>query len=171
MSGLPPDHESYARAALVAYGRDRDTPMRLLSLSENATYLADDRDPIVLRVHRPGYHSLDGIRSELKWMAALREQTPVVTPELIPARDGSEVVAATVAGNTLHVDAVTFISGCTAEEQPDVSVSTSWAGSPRRCTTTSRVGPRRSTSPGSAGMSRPRSAARRAGATGATRQA
>ena len=53
-------------------------------------------------------------------MAALREQTPVVTPELIPARDGSEVVAATVAGNTLHVDAVTFISGCTAEEQPDV---------------------------------------------------
>ena len=120
MSGLPPDHESYARAALVAYGRDRDTPLRLLSLSENATYLADDRDPIVLRVHRPGYHSLDGIRSELKWMAALREQTPVVTPELIPARDGSEVVAATVAGNTLHVDAVTFISGCTAEEQPDV---------------------------------------------------
>ena len=51
-------------------------------------------------------------------MAALREQTPVVTPELIPARDGSDVVSATVAGNTLHVDAVTFITGCTAEEQP-----------------------------------------------------
>jgi Ser/Thr protein kinase RdoA (MazF antagonist) len=120
MSGLPPDHESFARAALTAYGRDRETPLRLLSLSENATYLADDGDPMVLRVHRPGYHSLEAIRSELKWMAALREQTPVVTPELIPARDGSDVVAATVADNTLHVDAVTFIAGCTAEEQPDV---------------------------------------------------
>ena len=120
MSGLPPDHESFARAALTAYGRDRDTPLRLLSLSENATYLADDGDPMVLRVHRPGYHSLEAIRSELRWMAALREQTPVVTPELILARDGSEVVTATVADNTLHVDAVTFIAGCTAEEQPDV---------------------------------------------------
>jgi Ser/Thr protein kinase RdoA (MazF antagonist) len=120
MSGLPPDHESYAREALAAYGRDRDTPLRLLSLSENATYLVGDGDPMVLRVHRPGYHSLQAIRSELRWMAALREQTPVVTPELIPARDGSDVVAATVGGNTLHVDAVTFIVGCTAEEQPDV---------------------------------------------------
>ena len=120
MSGLPSDHESYARAALDAYGRDRDAPLRLLSLSENATYLVDDGDPMVLRVHRPGYHSLKAIRSAHKWMAALREQTRVVTPELIPARDGSDVVSATVAGNTLHVDAVTFITGCTAEEQPDV---------------------------------------------------
>jgi len=120
MSGLPPDHESYARVALAAYGRERDTPLRLLSLSENATYLVDDGDPMVLRVHRPGYHSLDGIRSELNWMAALREQAGVLTPELIPARDGRDVVAATVGGNVLHVDAVTFIAGCTAEEQPDV---------------------------------------------------
>src|SRR4029078_374017 len=67
-----------------------------------------------------GSPSWGAIRSELKWMAALREQTRVVTPELIPARDGSDVVSATVAGNTLHLDAVTFIPGCTAEEQPDV---------------------------------------------------
>ena len=119
MPGLPPDHESYARAALPAYGRDRDAPLRLLSLSENATYLVDDGEPLVLRVHRPGYHSLDAIRSELKWMAALREQTGVMTPELIEACDGSDVVAASVGGDTLHVDAVTYIAGCTAEEQPD----------------------------------------------------
>ena len=35
MSGLPPDHESYARAALADYGRGRHTPLRLLSLSES----------------------------------------------------------------------------------------------------------------------------------------
>lgn len=119
MPGLPPDHDLYARAALPHYGRDPDAPLRLLSLSENATYLVDDADPIVLRVHRADYHSLDGIRSELAWMAALREQTDVATPHLIPARDGSEVVCAVRGDGSLHVDAVTFIPGCTAEEKPE----------------------------------------------------
>ncbi len=119
VSGLPTDHDLYARAALPSYGRDADAPLRLLSLSENATYLVDDGDPIVLRVHRPGYHSLEAIRSELAWMAALREQTDVVTPQLITAHDGSEVVTGVRNDQPLHVDAVTFISGCTAEEKPD----------------------------------------------------
>ncbi|AKK29309.1 phosphotransferase enzyme family protein [Mycobacterium sp. EPa45] len=119
MPGLPPTHEFFARAALPAYGRASETPLRLLSLSENATYLVQDDDPIVLRVHRPGYHSLEAIRSELAWMQALRTETSVVTPELVAARDGTDVVAAEVDGDVLHVDAVTFVAGCTAEEDPD----------------------------------------------------
>lgn len=119
MPGLPPTHELFGRAALPAYGRPADAPLRLLSLSENATYLVEDDDPIVLRVHRPGYHSLAAIRSELAWMRALRTETPVTTPELIPARNGAEVVAAEVDGDTLHVDAVSFVPGCTGEEDPD----------------------------------------------------
>lgn len=120
MPGLPPHHEQFARAALPSYGRASDSPLRLLSLSENATYLVeDDTDPVVLRVHRPGYHSLDAIRSELQWMAALRADTPVVTPELIAAVDGADVVEACVADTSLHVDAVTFVPGTTAEENPD----------------------------------------------------
>lgn len=119
MPGLPPTHQSFARAALPAYGRATDSPLRLLSLSENATYLVDDDDPIVLRVHRPGYHSLQAIHSELAWMQALRTETSVATPELIPARDGTDVVVAEADGARLHVDAVTFVPGCTAEEDPD----------------------------------------------------
>ncbi len=119
MSGLPPNHERYARAALPDYGRDPDSELRLLSLSENATYLVDDAEPMVLRVRRPGYHSLDDIRSELVWMAALRADTTVATPQLICAADGRDVVTASVDGRTLHVDAVTFIEGCTAEEKPE----------------------------------------------------
>ena len=120
MPGLPPTHELFARAALPAYGRSAETPLRLLSLSENATYLVEDDQPIVLRVHRPGYHSLEAIRSELVWMQALRTETAVSTPELLAARDGSDVVVAEVDGQVLHVDAVTFVAGCTAEENPDV---------------------------------------------------
>ena len=52
-------------------------------------------------------------------MRALRTETPVTTPELIPARNGAEVVSAEVDGDTLHVDAVSFVPGCTGEEDPD----------------------------------------------------
>jgi Ser/Thr protein kinase RdoA (MazF antagonist) len=119
MPESPPAHELFARHALPAYGRGEDAPLRLLSLSENATYLVDDGDPIVLRVHRPGYHSRESIVSELRWMTALRNETEVITPELIPARDGTEVVTAKWDRAARHVDAVTFIPGCTAEEDPD----------------------------------------------------
>lgn len=118
--GLPPNHELFARAALPAYGHPEDAPLRLLSLSENATYLVTGDHPVVLRVHRPGYHSLEAIRSELSWMAALRNETEVVTPHLISASDGRDVVTVTVGGATLHVDAVTYVPGCTAEEQPEL---------------------------------------------------
>lgn len=116
---MPADHHRFARAALPAYARAADAPLRLLSLSENATYLVDDEDPLVLRVHRPGYHPMVAIRSELAWMTALRRETDVATPASIPAADGRDVVAATVGGRTLHVDAMTFVDGCTAEERPD----------------------------------------------------
>jgi Ser/Thr protein kinase RdoA (MazF antagonist) len=119
MPGLPSNHMAFARASLAAYGRASDSALRLLSLSENATYLVEDDEPMVLRVHRPGYHSLDAIRSELTWMKALRTETSVTTPELICAQDGSDVVSAVVDDAVLHVDAVSYIRGCTAEEDPD----------------------------------------------------
>ncbi len=52
-------------------------------------------------------------------MQALRTETSVATPELVAARDGTDVVAAEFDGDVLHVDAVTFVAGCTAEEDPD----------------------------------------------------
>lgn len=119
MPGLPADHLLFARAALPAYGCPDDAELRLLSLSENATYLVDDREPFVIRVHRPGYHSLQAIKSELAWMSALRHETGVKTPDLVRSRAGEQVVAATVGDRALHVDAVSFIPGCTAEEAPE----------------------------------------------------
>lgn len=120
MPGLPPNHEDFARRALPSYGRRPDAPLRLLGLSENATYVADeDDDPLVLRVRRPGYHSLAAIRSELAWMRALGNETAVLTPKPVAAVDGTDVVAVDGDGTPLHVDAVTFVPGCTAEEDPD----------------------------------------------------
>ena len=119
MPGLPIDHEMFARAALPSYGRDTGTALRLLSLSENATYLVDDAAPVVLRVHRPGYHSAEAIRSELAWMTALRRETGLKTPEPVCSVTGDPVVLAEVGDRQLYVDAVSFVPGCTAEQDPD----------------------------------------------------
>jgi Ser/Thr protein kinase RdoA (MazF antagonist) len=65
-----------------------------VSLSENATFRLDTpggRD--ALRVHRPGNHGRDAVRSELAWVTALREEGVVRTPAVVPARDGEGAVS------------------------------------------------------------------------------
>jgi len=44
-----------------------------------------------LRVHRPGYHSLGDIKSELSWMAALRTRAGLATPIALSGIDGNLV--------------------------------------------------------------------------------
>ena len=85
-----------AREALTSYGCHPDASIRLLNVSENATYLIDDpgAGPSVLRVHRLGYHTEPEIASELAWMDALRAEAGVRTPRVLPAADGRRSVTA-----------------------------------------------------------------------------
>lgn len=80
-----------AAAALAAYDLPPVSPPVLVNLSENATYRIED--PVAgrrwaLRVHRDGYHSTAGIRSELAWLMALRNDRVVITPAPVAGRDG-----------------------------------------------------------------------------------
>jgi Ser/Thr protein kinase RdoA (MazF antagonist) len=79
-------------SALPVWGLPPETEITLLNLSENATWLL--RDPaqdrhMVLRLHRPGYHTEQEIRSELAWVSALRNSGVVDTATPIPGRDGT----------------------------------------------------------------------------------
>ncbi|MFO0997390.1 MAG: phosphotransferase enzyme family protein [Alphaproteobacteria bacterium] len=66
-----------------------DSRVELLNISENATYLLSEGGRrMILRVHRPGYHTLDEIKSELAWIEALRASGTVETPKPIRGRDG-----------------------------------------------------------------------------------
>lgn len=80
-----------ARTVLGRYGLPPETDVKLLTLSENATFLVQN-DALgwksILRVHRPGYHTADAIRSELKWLNALNGHSQVFAAQPIPARDG-----------------------------------------------------------------------------------
>jgi len=87
--------EVLARDSLPRHGIDPAAALTLLNISENATYAVDDPASgtrSVLRVHRPGYHSIEAIRSELAWIAALQAGHVVDTPAALPAPGGELVV-------------------------------------------------------------------------------
>ena len=66
--------EEVALAALSQYDIGGTPRVRLLNLSENATYSVEGGDRrYALRVHRDGYHSAAAIASELSWAVALRD--------------------------------------------------------------------------------------------------
>ena len=65
----------------------KSAQVELVSLSENVTFCVTDSDTAakyVLRLHRPGYQTLDGLNSERVWTAALATvgiatQTPLLS--------------------------------------------------------------------------------------------
>lgn len=99
------------------------TQLSLLCISENATFRADDplRDqPLVIRVHRPGYHSANEIEAELSWITALREQATVQTPRPIPTRDGQLLARFDDAGEPRQVVAFEFMPGREPDEKSEL---------------------------------------------------
>ncbi len=64
----------------------------LINVSENLTYRVAAGDwKAILRVHRPGYHSLAAIQSELAWLDAIRADTDLSTPRILLGGDGERV--------------------------------------------------------------------------------
>ena len=92
---------AYTPAALEALDAFpiESTGLELVSVSENVTFRvhdANDGAAYVLRLHRPGYHSLDELISERVWIRALGDAGIAVPPPLA-ARDGREYVDVSVA--------------------------------------------------------------------------
>jgi Ser/Thr protein kinase RdoA (MazF antagonist) len=86
-----------ARAALDAFPVDAGD-LALVSLAENVTFkVADRRDggAYVLRLHRPGYHTLDELVSERTWIRALAE-AGIDVPRPVSACDGRDYVRITI---------------------------------------------------------------------------
>ena len=81
-------YETAARMALREFGIG-SAQLQLVGISENVTFRADDDhsgQSYVLRLHRPGYHTLDELDSERMWLEALRSSgisvpTPVAAPD------------------------------------------------------------------------------------------
>jgi Ser/Thr protein kinase RdoA (MazF antagonist) len=88
------DLQDMARTVLPNYGYSPSARIRLLNISENATYLVEDgvaERRLILRVHRVGYHSREGIESELDWLRALRRDRIAEVIEPVADRSGATI--------------------------------------------------------------------------------
>jgi Ser/Thr protein kinase RdoA (MazF antagonist) len=84
--------ERLAQASLALWPLPKDAGVRLMNVAENTTWLVEAPDfRAVLRVHRAGYHTRQGIEQELEWSQALAATGTVLTPAPIPGRNGALV--------------------------------------------------------------------------------
>lgn len=103
-----------AESTIDHWGLSRETTVDLLAISENATFLAIDNASgrkVALRVHRPGYHTIAEIASELSWITELRRHGVVDTPEPLAGPDGCQIAGFDMDGDYRPVVAFTFMSG------------------------------------------------------------
>lgn len=113
------DDVAVAEAALTAFCVAPGSTLRLLNLSENATYAVEDAETgvkSILRVHRKDYHRAHEIESELQWLDALRRDGDVTVPTVLPARDGSRVVTVDDGGTERHVVHFDMVAGAEPDE-------------------------------------------------------
>jgi Ser/Thr protein kinase RdoA (MazF antagonist) len=85
-----------AQAALKSFPID-SVDLALVSFAENVTFKVTDREgrAYVLRLHRPGYHTLGELVSERAWIRGLAE-AGIDVPTAVPARDGRDYVPVTI---------------------------------------------------------------------------
>lgn len=103
-----------AQSLAGRWGLSARTKVTLLNLSENATFRADDPDraaPLILRVHRPGYHTRLEIESELAWIDAIAAENVASIARPVPTRSGEKIAEFALGADRRQVVAFEFVAG------------------------------------------------------------
>ena len=89
---VDPDMEPLAEKVLGAWDLS-PASVELVSVSENRVYrvASTEGEHYALRVHRPGYHTLAELESEVRWTRAL-DDAGIGVPAAIPTRKGRHFV-------------------------------------------------------------------------------
>ena len=113
-----------ATQSLVLWPLSTGATARLMTLSENATFLVEGAEgrKFVLRIHREGYHTGHAIRCELAWSSALNDTGGVITPTVLLGKDGNAVQTAKCRemAQPRHMVMFDFIEGCAPDENADL---------------------------------------------------
>lgn len=109
-----------ANDALTKYGWQDTDETNLIVLSENATYMVKNKQTGekdgVLRISRPGYHTIDELNSEMKWLEQINEYTPLLVANPIKGIDGKNIQTIKASdGNEYYCVICEFLPG----EAPD----------------------------------------------------
>lgn len=104
----------YLDAAWAAAPRFGLTPQHIEILSHSENVVCDltlnDGEHVVMRLHRPGYNTLDELESEVLWVAALRD-AGLPVPTAVPAAVGGHYVQALVGSAPVQVGVVEWVPG------------------------------------------------------------
>lgn len=99
----------------------RPQVVKLLKYSENITFLieSEDGNRYVLRVNRPGYHSLEELQGELLWMEDIRSSVDIMIPEVFANRIGDKIsFLKNRKGEILFYSVFSFLEGHVLRELP-----------------------------------------------------
>ncbi len=105
------------------WGLSPGANLTLLTISENATFrIAEEAkgSDLIVRVHRPDYHTEAEILSELAWINALRQDGVVVTPRPVAAKDGNLLQVFSDGETTRHAVAFEHMSGKEPDAESDL---------------------------------------------------
>lgn len=109
------------RRHLPLWDMPREARVTLLNVSENMTFRADcPGRSLILRLHRPGYHSAAEIRSELDWLAALRAARVLSCATPLPGRDGRLIQSVPQREGARHMVAFAPIEGTEPDPASDL---------------------------------------------------
>ena len=129
MADLYTDHfveqlRTGAQSLVAEWGLSPKTKVSLLNVSENATFRADDPEaaaPLILRVHRPNYHTRDEILSELAWIEDLRAKEVAPIPAALATKGGGMIASMHAGGEVRDVVAFEFMSGTEPSPSDDLT--------------------------------------------------
>jgi len=118
------DLTALAQAAMSRYPATLRGQVRLLLHSENATYEVAGSKRLVMRLHRPHYHTRAEIASELAWLHALNE-TDILVPRAHAGLDGEWIQSVAYPGlEARYVVLFDWIDG--EEPSPDQNLNASF---------------------------------------------
>ncbi len=115
--------QSALRAAAPRWGASAEADLSLLTISENATFKLEDAasgQKLIVRVHRPDYHTREQILSELAWIDALRRDGVVETPGPVPTQDGPLLTEFSDGETKRFAVAFEFMSGKEPDAESDL---------------------------------------------------
>ncbi len=94
--------EAFAAGTLAKWALPLSSLVKLINVSENHTCLIDAGGArrYALRIHRPGYHCLEEIQSEVAWVRSLAESGLIDVPSPIPGIDGKDIQSACPPGGS-----------------------------------------------------------------------
>lgn len=117
------DMRSGIHTILHEWSLPAESEVSLLNISENATFVAkppNGGDSVVLRVHRPDYHTRQEIESELFWVDSLRTQRIVSTAEPLDIQSGGKITAIPNGESERLVVGFEFLSGSEPAPENDL---------------------------------------------------